>query len=73
MRRRDNVKKPAHFSIEGLFGVKTVDLPIEKNALILVGPNGAGKSTVTNIFYFFMILKHFLEFCRLERSILTAS
>ena len=48
------MKKPAHFSIEGLFGVKTVDLPIEKNALILVGPNGAGKSTVTNIFYFFI-------------------
>jgi predicted ATPase len=42
------------FSIEGLHGLRTVDLPIEDNRLVLVGENGTGKSTVANLLYYLL-------------------
>ncbi|MEL7707645.1 AAA family ATPase [Citromicrobium bathyomarinum] len=46
--------KFGRFGIEGLFGTKNVEFPINGPAIIIVGPNGVGKSSVTNIFYFFI-------------------
>lgn len=40
------------FKIEGLFGDRSVVLPVDNNSLVLVGPNGLGKSSVANIFYY---------------------
>jgi len=42
------------FRIEGLHNVRTIDIPIKDNRLILVGENGTGKSTVANFIYFFL-------------------
>ena len=44
----------SRFTVEGLHNVRTIDIPIEDNKLILVGENGTGKSTVANIIYFFL-------------------
>lgn len=42
------------FRIEGLHNIRTIDIPITDNKLVLVGENGTGKSTVANFIYFFL-------------------
>lgn len=42
------------FRIEGLHNIRTIDIPIIDNKLVLVGENGTGKSTVANFIYFFL-------------------
>lgn len=42
------------FRIEGLHNIRTIDIPITNNKLVLVGENGTGKSTVANFIYFFL-------------------
>ena len=41
------------FRITGLHGVRTVDISITDNKLILVGENGTGKTTIANLICFF--------------------
>lgn len=66
------MKRLARFVVQGLFGVRDIDLRIDDRSLILVGPNGAGKSTVTNIFYFFIsrqwsrLLEYNFEYLSIE-------
>jgi ABC-type Mn2+/Zn2+ transport system ATPase subunit len=38
--------------VKGLFNTFELDVPIEKNTLILVGENGSGKSTLINLIYY---------------------
>src|SRR3979490_2258230 len=45
------------FAIKGLFGTKSVNIPISNNRLVLVGVNGVGKSTVLSMFYAFISLR----------------
>lgn len=42
------------FRITGLHGVRTVDISITDNKLILVGENGTGKTTIANLICFFL-------------------
>lgn len=42
------------FRIDALHDIRTIDVPIEDNKLVLVGENGTGKSTVANLIYFFL-------------------
>lgn len=42
------------FRIEGLHNIRTIDISITNNTLILVGENGTGKNTVANFIYFFL-------------------
>lgn len=44
----------SHFSVLGLHGSRTMDLPLLDNRLILVGENGTGKSTFVNLMYYFL-------------------
>ncbi len=44
----------SRFRIEGLHNIRTIDIPIDDNKLILVGENGTGKSTVANFIYFLL-------------------
>ena len=46
--------KITRFRIEKLHNVRTIDVAIIDNTLILVGENGTGKSTVANFIYFFL-------------------
>lgn len=42
------------FRIEALHNIRTIDVQIVDNKLVLVGENGTGKSTVANFIYFFL-------------------
>ena len=44
----------SRFRIEALHNLRTIDVTIADNQLILVGENGTGKSTVANLIYFFL-------------------
>lgn len=44
----------SRFRIEALHNIRTIDVPIEDDRLVLVGENGTGKSTVANLIYFFL-------------------
>ena len=46
--------KLSRFRIEDLHNVRTINVHIEDNKLVLVGENGTGKSTVANFIYFFL-------------------
>ncbi len=49
--------KLTRFCIEGLHNIRTIDIPITDNKLVLVGENGMGKSTVANFIYFFLTMQ----------------
>ncbi|MBL1198089.1 MAG: AAA family ATPase [Nostoc sp. GBBB01] len=40
------------FSINGLFGFKNVQIPFDKEAVILIAENGSGKTTILNALYY---------------------
>ena len=42
------------FRIENLHQMRTIDVPIKDNKLVLVGENGTGKSTVANFIYYLL-------------------
>lgn len=46
--------KLTRFKIVNLHGLRTIDVRINENRLILVGENGTGKSTVAYIIYYFL-------------------
>jgi len=46
--------KLTRFRIETLHNIRTIDVRITDNKLVLVGENGSGKSTVANFIYFFL-------------------
>ena len=48
----ENILK--RFSIEGLHGIRTINVTIRADKLVLVGENGTGKSTIANLIYFFL-------------------
>lgn len=49
---RPNSSQLKSFSINGLFGYKDVEIPFDKEALILIGENGSGKTTILNTLYY---------------------
>ncbi|MBW1649550.1 MAG: ATP-binding protein [Deltaproteobacteria bacterium] len=49
--------KLTRFRIEGLHNIRTIDMSITDNKLVLVGENGIGKSTVANFIYFFLTMQ----------------
>ena len=40
------------FAINGLFGFKDVEIPFDKEAVILIAENGSGKTTILNTLYY---------------------
>ena len=44
----------SHFKIEGLRGIRDIDVRIDNNTLILVGENGSGKTTFLRILFYFL-------------------
>lgn len=46
--------KISKFTVVGLYGARTVEIPIKDNKLVLVGENGTGKTTIVNLFYYFL-------------------
>lgn len=45
------------FSINGLFGFKDVEIPFDKEAIILIAENGSGKTTILNALYYSIACK----------------
>jgi len=55
------VVKIKNLQIEGLRGVKeNLDLPLERNSILLYGDNGSGKSSITDVieWFFFSKIEH---------------
>jgi len=46
--------KISKFTVVGLYGSRTVEIPIKDNKLVLVGENGTGKTTIVNLFFYFL-------------------
>jgi predicted ATPase len=44
----------SRFQVIGLHGLRTMDVRLEDNKLVLVGENGTGKSTFVNLIYYFL-------------------
>ena len=42
----------SRFRVVNLHGIRTIDIPIENNRLVLVGENGTSKSTVANLLFY---------------------
>lgn len=49
---RPNLSQLKSFSIYGLFGFKNVEIPFDKEAVILIAENGSGKTTILNTLYY---------------------
>ncbi len=49
---RLNSSQLKSFSINGLFGFKDVEIPFEKESIILIAENGSGKTTILNALYY---------------------
>jgi len=49
---RLNSSQLKSFAIKGLFGFKDINIPFDKETLILIAENGAGKTTILNILYY---------------------
>ncbi|UBF23973.1 ATP-binding protein [Kovacikia minuta CCNUW1] len=54
---RLNTTQLKFFSIKNLFGTKDINIPFEKESLILIAENGAGKTTILNILYYILSSK----------------
>jgi len=49
---RLNSSQLKSFSINGLFGFKDIEIPFDKEAVILIAENGSGKTTILNALYY---------------------
>jgi predicted ATPase len=68
---RPNSSQLKSFSINGLFGFKDVEIPFDKEAVILIAENGSGKTTILNILYYSISCKfHKLSTLEFESVIL---
>ena len=57
------------FRIEGLHNLRTIDIPIIDNKLVLVGENGTGKSTVANYIYYVLTMQWSMMLGNIFKSI----
>lgn len=52
LNERANSSPLKSFKINALFGFKDVNIPFDKEAIILISENGSGKTTILNALYY---------------------
>ncbi len=52
LKQNINSSQLKSFKINGLFGFKDVNIPFDKEAVILIAENGSGKTTILNAIYY---------------------